>query len=265
MDVAAYLKRIGYSGSRTPSADTLRNIHRAHLFSVPFENLDICSGREIRMDQEAFVRKIVEDHRGGFCYELNGAFAVLLQSLGFRVTLLSARVPLADGTDGPEFDHLTLWVDLNEPWLADVGFGDCFVDPLRLQAGLEQEQHGKCFRIVEADDSLRLERRDAEARWKTEYLFSPQPRRLDEFAEMCHYHQTSPQSPFTRKRLSSRATPEGRITLSEMNLITTDGDSREEQLLRSESEWQRAFADHFSVRVPQSSLGHPSETADDKS
>lgn len=252
VDVAAYLERIGYSGSRIPSADTLRDIHRAHLFSVPFENLDIGWGREIRMDQEALVRKIVEYHRGGFCYELNGAFAVLLQALGFTVTLLSARVPCADGSDGPEFDHLTLRVDLNEPWLADVGFGDCFVDPLRLQVGLEQEQQGKWFRIVEASDSLRLERREVEAGWKTEYLFSLEPRRLNEFAGMCRYHQTSPQSPFTRKRVCSRATPDGRITLSEMQLITTSGDRREERLLKSEAEWQAALADHFGVQVPYS-------------
>jgi N-hydroxyarylamine O-acetyltransferase len=252
VDVAAYLERIGYSGSRTPSADTLRDIHRAHLFSVPFENLDIAWGREIRMDQEAFVRKIVEHHRGGFCNELNGAFSMLLHALGFQVTLLSARVPLADGSDSPEFDHLTLRVDLNEPWIADVGFGDCFVDPLPLQVGAEQEQQGKWFRIVEEGDSLRLERRDREAGWKTEYFFALKSRRLEEFAEMCHYHQTSPQSPFTRKRVCSRATPEGRITLSEMKLITTNGDRREELSLTSEAEWRAALDYHFGVRVLQS-------------
>ena len=252
MDVAAYLERIGYSGSRTPSAETLRDIHRAHLFAVPFENLDIGWGREIRMDQEAFVRKIVEHHRGGFCYELNGAFSLLLQALGFQVTLLSARVPCADGSDGPEFDHLTMRVDLNEPWLADVGFGDCFVDPLLLRIGLEQEQQGKWFRIVEAGDFLRLERRDGEAGWKTQYLFGLKPRRLEEFGEMCRYHQTSPQSPFTRKSVCSRATPEGRITLSEMKLITTNGERQEERSLKSEAEWQAALADHFDVQVPQS-------------
>lgn len=100
LDVAAYLERIGYSGRQTPSAETLRNIHRAHLLAVPFENLDIGWAREIRMDQEAFVRKIVEHRRGGFCYELNGAFAALLQALGFTVTLLSARVPARTATTG---------------------------------------------------------------------------------------------------------------------------------------------------------------------
>ena len=83
MDVAAYLERIGYSGPATPNAEALRDIHRAHLFAVPFENLDIGWKREIRIDQQAFLRKIIEDRRGGFCYELNGAFAALLR--GARV------------------------------------------------------------------------------------------------------------------------------------------------------------------------------------
>ena len=169
---------------------------------------------------------------------------------GFRVTLLSARVPTEDGNYSPEFDHLTLRVDLYEPWLADVGFGDCFVEPLRLRVGLEQEQRGNCFRIVEAGESLSVERRSAEAGWSTEYLFSLKPRRLEEFADMCRYHQTSPQSPFTRKRVCSRATENGRITLSDMKLITTRDGRREERLLNSDVEWQSALAHHFGVLTP---------------
>src|SRR5262249_11977866 len=126
-------------------------------------------------------------------------------------------------------------------------FGDCFIDPLPLLVGVEQEQQGKWFRIVEVGDSLRLEKRAGEAGWKTEYLFGLKSRRLGEFGEMCRYHQTSPQSPFTRKRVFIRATPEGRITLSEMKLITTDGDRREERSLTSEAEWWAALADHFGV------------------
>jgi N-hydroxyarylamine O-acetyltransferase len=251
MNVAAYLKRIEYSGQVTPSAETLRDIHRAHLFAVPFENLDIGWKREIRIDQQAFLRKIVEHRRGGFCYELNGAFAALLQEIGFRLTLLSARVPCADGSDGPEFDHLTLGVDLGEPWVADVGFGDCFIDPLRLQIGVEQEQDAGVFRIVEEADCLRLERRDMESGWRTEYLFSLTPRRLEEFSQMCHYHRTSPESPFTRKRVCSRATPDGRITLSEMKLITTRNGRRDELLLKSHEEWRVALRDHFGMQLPE--------------
>src|SRR5689334_2014409 len=138
--LSRYLDRIGYTGFREPTAEVLRQIHRAHLFTVPFENLDIALGREIVCDEEPFLRKIVDRRRGGFCYELNGAFATLLRELGFAVTLLSGRVPRQDGSLSPEFDHLALRVDLEELWLADVGFGDSFLDPLRLATGAEQQQ-----------------------------------------------------------------------------------------------------------------------------
>lgn len=247
MDMQVYLRRIGYLRPVTPDARNLRDLHRAHLLSVPFENLDIQWKREIRVDQEAFVRKIVEQRRGGFCYELNGAFAALLEVLGFRVTLLSARAPRADGSEGPEFDHLTLRVDLEKPWLADVGFGDSFIDPLQLQTGLEQEQYGRRFRIVEQDQDLRLERKEADG-WKTEYVFSLKPRRLEEFADMCRYHQTSTESPFTQKRVCSMLTSDGRLTLSDMKLIRTRNGVREERILASEEEWSAILKDNFDVR-----------------
>src|SRR5690242_9646293 len=138
LDVRAYLDRIGYSGGIEATAENLRALHRAHLLTVPFENLDISVGRKIVVDQEAILKKIVELRRGGFCYELNGAFAALLRALGFRVTLLSARVARESGDEGPEFDHLALLVDLEDPWLADVGFGELFLQAIRMEVGTEQ-------------------------------------------------------------------------------------------------------------------------------
>ncbi len=247
-DVAAYLDRIAYAGFVSPTAEVLQRIHRAHLFSVPFENLDIPLGRKIVCDEEAFLRKIVERRRGGFCYELNGAFAALLRALGFKVTLLSARVPRQDGTETPEFDHLTLRVDLDQPWLADVGFGDSFLDPLRLETGTEQPQDGRKFRIVEQAGSFHVQRTEPDGAWKTEYSFTPQPRRLEEFAAMCQYHQTSPESPFTQKSLCTKATKEGRITLSDRKLIVTRNGKREERLL-SEKEWRAALKNKFGIAL----------------
>ena len=247
--VDAYLKRIGYAGPLKPNSNLLRDLHRAHLFAVPFENLDIAFGREIICDEDAFLGKIVERHRGGFCYEMNGAFAALLSALGLRVTLLSARVPREDGTLSPEFDHLTLRVDLEEPWLADVGFGDCFLEPLRLEIGIEQPQDGSKYRIVEERGSLHVERAEPDDRWKRQYSFTLTPRRLDEFAAMCHYHQTSPESPFTRKKLCTLATADGRITLSDRKLIITRNGRREERMLGSEEEWRSALENSFGITL----------------
>jgi N-hydroxyarylamine O-acetyltransferase len=163
--VPAYLERIGYSGPTVPSVEVLRDLHRAHLFSVPFENLDVWLRRRFLCDQDAFVTKIVNQRRGGLCYELNGAFAALLVTLDFQVSLLSACVPREDVTSTPEFDHLALRIDLKDPWLADVGFGDSFLDPLRLQTGVEQLQNGRKFRITERDASLEVERLEPGGVW----------------------------------------------------------------------------------------------------
>jgi len=249
VDVSAYLARINYSGPTEPSGETLRSIHRAHLIAVPFENLDISLGREIVLDEEAIVNKIVALRRGGFCYELNGAFAALLRALEFRVTLLSARVARPDGGEGPDFDHLTLRVDLEYPWLADVGFGESFLEPLRLEAGRDQQDSTGTYRLLEQGERLQLEKSLPDGGWKAQYSFSLQSRRLEDFAGMCRFHQTSPESSFTQKRICTRATPDGRITLSQMRLITTNKGQREERSLTSEEELRSTLHEKFGIHL----------------
>jgi N-hydroxyarylamine O-acetyltransferase len=246
-DVQSYLARIRYRGSTSPTLEPLRAIHYAHLLAVPFENLDISLARKIVLDEDAFIWKIVGRRRGGFCYELNGAFAALLRAMGFRVTLLSARVAGSDGGESPEFDHLTLRVDLDEPWLADVGFGDSFLEPLRMQPGVEQIDRAGTFRIVERGERLLLEKKEPDITWKGQYSFTLQLRRLEEFADMCEYHQTSPESHFTQNKICSRATPEGRITLAGMKLIVTRNGEREERVLGSPDEWRDILRERFDV------------------
>ncbi|MBZ5656876.1 MAG: arylamine N-acetyltransferase [Acidobacteriia bacterium] len=249
MEIKAYLQRIGYVGEVRPTAATLRALHRAHLFAVPFENLDIHLGRKIICDEARFLHKIVSERRGGFCYELNGAFAALLRALGFQVTLLSARVARADGSHGPEFDHLTLRVDLEEPWLADVGFGDNFLEPLCLKPGLEQRQIGRIYRLTDLEGVFHVEVR-ADDKWKPAYSFTLQPRQVSDFAAMCHYQQTSPDSHFTRNRICSKATAEGRVTLSDDNLIETRNGVRNEQVVTGDQEWRALLQERFGVDLP---------------
>lgn len=251
MDVAAYLHRIDYSGPTEPTAETLCRLHRAHMLTVPFENLDIALHRAILLDRDKLVNKIVRERRGGFCYELNGAFAALLEELGFQVTLLSARVPRDDGSESPEFDHLVLRVDLEEPWLADVGFGDFILEPLRLTVDLEQMQDAGVFRIRERDGDLHIEKLQANGEPVEQYRFTLEPRRLEEFSAMCHFHQTSPESSFTRKTVCSLATPLGRITISERKLIETQNGTRQERELSSDEEWKRLLRQNFGVILPK--------------
>lgn len=227
MDVSAYLNRIGYSGSREPTAAVLRALQRAHLFNVPFENLDIHLGRPIALDEAALFDKIVTRRRGGFCYELNGLFGRLLEALGYRVLRLSASSANDDSSYAPEFDHLIHQVhvpdDPETAWLVDVGWGDGPLEPLRmLEMGL-QRQSGRVFRFQPDTCYLVLEELAADGRWLKHYRFNLVPHSLDEIAGMCHYHQTSPESMFTQKRLATIFLPDGRVTLSDLRLIRTHG------------------------------------------
>lgn len=241
------MQRIGQQGPLAPTIETLRALHQAHLLSVPFENLDIHLGRPIVLDEAAFFRKIVEERRGGFCYELNGLFAVLLRALGFDVTLLSARVARPDGDFGPEFDHLLLLVQLEERWLADVGFGESFREPLRLDEPGEQAQPHGVYRLTRDGDDWTYWSRDPAQGWQARYRFTLQPRRLTDFAEMCRYQQTSPQSHFTQKRICSLATPSGRISVSGTRLILTEHGQRQERELASEAEYESALREYFGI------------------
>jgi N-hydroxyarylamine O-acetyltransferase len=247
LDVKAYLDRIAYRGSTAPNSETLRALHRAHLLAVPFENLDIALGRRIAMDLDAFVRKVVERRRGGFCYELNGAFAALLRALEFKVTLLSARVVGEGGRESPEFDHLCLRVELEESWLADVGFGELFLEPLRLHSKVGQTDPAGIFKIVQSDPGFLLEKAQPDGAWKSQYSFTLRPRRLEEFAGRCHYHQTSPDSHFVKNSICSLATDEGRITLSGMTLIVTKNGVRTETGITSERERAEVLRDPFGI------------------
>ena len=237
-DVDAYLARIGYTGPREPTLATLRALHVRHLLAVPFENLDIHWKRPIVVDTQRFLHKIIEERRGGFCYELNGAFAWLLRELGFDVTLLSGRVPTADGGLGPPFDHMALLVTIDgKRWLADVGFGDFSLHPLNLDAG-----NGE-YEIVRGEEW------GVRRNGRTEYLFSLEPHELPEYAPMCDYQQYSPESSFTKKRVCTLATEWGRITLADAKLIITRDGVREEVPVAPD-EWDRVLSESFGIQPP---------------
>lgn len=250
MDVAAYLRRIEYAGATAPSSALLRDLHRQHLFTVPFENLDIALRTPILLDHDALFDKIVTGRRGGFCYELNSLFRELLLALGFEVEMLSARVRREDGGFGPEFDHMLLAVALQEPWLADVGFGECFVDPLPFRSGAVEVVNGYRYRVEQDGDDWQLLREDSKGQVPL-YRFTERPRRLSDFEPMSLYHQTSPESHFTHNQVCSKALPDGRITLSGMRLILTRKGVREETVLKSESEVRQCLREHFGFEFPE--------------
>lgn len=251
MDIIAYLQRINYQGPLETTLETLRQLQIAHLLTVPFENLTIHAGQPIILEEGALFDKVVRRRRGGFCYELNGLFAGLLRGLGFQVTMLSAGVTTGDGRFGPDFDHLTLLVTLGQRWLVDVGFGDSFREPLLFDEKGEQLQGGRAYWIVGEGNHWLMKQREGGGEWKAQYRFGLQSYQFADYAAMCHYHQSSPQSHFTRNRLCTLATVSGRITLSDLHFITTaQGSSRQEQLLADESQFAAILKQHFGIDWP---------------
>ena len=247
MNVQAYLDRIGHRGGTEPTAETLREIHRAHLLAVPFENLDIALGRPIELSLPAMCDKIVLRRRGGFCYELNGLFGWLLGELGFPVVMLSARV--IDGERiGPDYDHMLLLVRLEDRFIADVGFGDSFLDPMRMD-GEEHVEGNRTYRILESERALTLERLSPGTDWEPQYAFTGAPRKLHQFEEMCRWQQTSPESNFTRKTICSLVTRDGRITLSNGRWIESIDGEREERPVKDHDDYRDLLRRRFGIEL----------------
>lgn len=227
MDVGKYLSRIGYTGPVVPSLGVLRSIQTCHLRSVPFESLTIHSNGRIQLDLPAVYDKIVNQNRGGFCYENNGLFSWLLKKLAFQVTLLSGQVKNVEvGVYGPPFDHLTLMVTLDgQRWLCDVGFGaKCFIIPLSLETSEPQAQGHQVYRIRRDGDMILEYKQEAggvDAAWTQLFKFTLEPRRWEDFTEMCQYQQSSPSSLFYCKSFCTLLQPGGTLTYIGHRLVST--------------------------------------------
>jgi N-hydroxyarylamine O-acetyltransferase len=250
--VGDYLTRIGCPPPDIPGAEALSSLHRAHQMTVPFENLSIHLGEPIVLAEDDLLAKIVARRRGGFCYELNGAFALLLSALGFGVERLAARV-YGGGVLGPPFDHMALVVrpaDGSGPWLADVGFGSHSTYPLLLEDAGEQCDPAGTFRVVPAPDGDLDVLKGSEPAYRLER----RARSLADFVPTCWWQQTSPGSHFRAGLICSLLTADGRISLSGRTLITSSGGARTEVTLTDDSAVLAAYRERFGValdRVPE--------------
>jgi N-hydroxyarylamine O-acetyltransferase len=263
--VDAYLNRLGAERPARPTAGALRELQLRHLRTVPFENLSIHLGERIVLEEKQLLDKVVGARRGGFCYELNGAFGALLAALGFDVTLLAARVYGDEGRLGIPYDHLALRVRTEDggDWLADVGFGAHSHYPLAFGERGEQADPGGVFRIAEAepDDAgvrgaaVEAADRDVVMNGKAQYRLDVRPRVLGDFVAGAWWHSTSPVSHFTRSLVCSRVTEDGgRITLSGRRFTVTAADgTREVRELDTDEEVLAVYRDRFGIgldRVP---------------
>ena len=244
-----YLKRINTSFADNVSIDFLKQIHRAHLEEIPFENLDITFGESIVLSPEKIYRKIVREHRGGFCYELNSCFDSLLTSLGFNTKKISAKV-YNGGNYGPEFDHLCLIVDIEgTSYLVDVGFGDLFQTPLPINGVVSIEDYSS-YKVSQSGCSYILLKSSDEKTWIPQYKFTLQEREICEFSDMCNYHQTSVDSSFTSKTVCTRLTKSGgRITLSNNKKIETKGNTRHESVIPCLDSYTKLLKSDFGINL----------------
>jgi N-hydroxyarylamine O-acetyltransferase len=225
----------------------------AHLQSVPFENLDIMLGRRIELVMPEILDKIVNQKRGGYCYELNSAFAWLLGKIGFSVKLLSART--YDGRSlSPEFDHMLIQVNIDKPVIADVGFGDSFLLPL-IPGNPDCFQFDRYYRLLNKEYRWVLQQRFETGDWKSQYIFDMNSHPLHHFDAMCDYHQTSSSSPFTRKIVCSRATGQGRITYANGRYIENEQGHREETMIKSKERMDDILRNRFGIGFDGDDLG----------
>ena len=259
-DVAKYLRRIGVDPQTgPPTLELLAQLQLAHLVHVPFENLHVYHHRQPRTDVDWSYRKIVDERRGGWCFEVNGAFNALLHAVGFGATPASCQVWEADvGRWGVPFDHLASIVHLHGTrWFVDVGFGDCCLEPLeladierhavprRVRTELEQSCDGEHFLLHElmpADEG-------SPPRWEPQLRVSVQPRTLDEFTPRSTYLKTHPGLSWQEKAFATRAVDGtgSRITLRTALLRRRVGTSAMVDEEVPSAEWSGVLLEHFGL------------------
>ena len=250
MNLAAYLDRIGHAGPVAPDLATLRAIHRAHHFAIPYENLDVQLGRPVVTDPAAAFDKIVTRRRGGWCYEMNGVLGWALSEIGFSVTRMMAGVRREQDGDIAISNHLILRVDLPEgPWLADVGFGDGPLDPYPIVAG---PIDGGLFPYrleAMADGWWRLHNHPAGGAPSFDFRNAP----ADEaaMADRCQWLQTDPASVFVQNAVVQRHCPDRLLLMRGRTLRTLTVTEAVDRLVADADDYVATLRADFALDLPE--------------
>jgi N-hydroxyarylamine O-acetyltransferase len=252
-DQNAWLRRIGYEGSRAPTLDTLQAVVAAHSSAISFENIDVLLGRPPKLDLSSLQNKMIANGRGGYCFEQNILFRAGLRSLGFDVTSLLARVVRGLPIDAPRpATHMVLTVELPEgAFLADVGFGNATpTAPLAFAPDLEQQTPHEKMRFVQIDQELTLQSRLGD-KWEHIYRVAALPRVDAEF-EICNWFTaTHPDSPFRNNLIAARpGSNKTRITMfnDRVNIRHASGEV-ERRILSDVSEYCDVLSQTFGLEL----------------
>jgi N-hydroxyarylamine O-acetyltransferase len=242
-----YFARIGYRGPRDATLATLRALHRAHLLAIPYENLDIHLGRQITLDPEATFTKLVDERRGGWCFEMNGLFGRVLETLGFDMRYLSGAVGRATSGWRAQGNHLVLLVRLDRPWIADVGFGDGFLTPLPLEPGTYSQGF---LRYQVARDGPRWTVHSHEFGGAEGFDFTLTARTLDQFGMQCRELQTSPESSFVKATVCERFVSHGLVMLRGAVLREVRAGNVTTHIVQDATEYDRVLRERFDLAIP---------------
>ncbi|MEJ1241250.1 arylamine N-acetyltransferase [Chryseolinea sp. T2] len=249
MDKEKYLKRIGYNGAMDLSGDTLMNLHRQHVFQVPFENLDVYYKRKFDLDLLRLYQKIVVEHRGGFCYEQNLLFNSLLQCIGFTSRIIAARIFNEQGDLGPPFDHMSISVKAEKDFLLDVGYGDLFVTPLEIKEGIQYDGRNY-FRIEQKDsDNYILSMSPDNIVYAKRYTFSLSVVQAHCFDSPCLDKQTNPNSYFVQNVICTKPTATGRVTIFNDKLVEKRGELRMITPVEGDENLRELLKDKFGIVI----------------
>lgn len=254
LDLPAYLGRIGDSGELAPTFETLRRLHRQHVATFCFENLDAVLGRPIRLDLPSVADKLVRRRRGGYCHEQNLLFAAVLECLGLPVRRLLARVVAPDGSPRPRA-HSCLVVDVDgQSWLADVGFGcEGLLEPIALASTARARQGDWQYRVRSTRDGWLLET-VAGRGWIGLYSFTVADFLPPDFEMASYFLSTHPHSPFSRQVIVQRGTGEVRHALrgDELTVSRPDGTVQTRRL--AHGEFAALLEDVFGLQLANDEL-----------
>lgn len=250
MNLDLYLNRIGMPSGVRPDLSSLRALHRAHLFAIPYENLDVQLGRALATAPGPIFEKLVTNGRGGWCYEMNGLFAWALGEIGFDVTRLPGAVMREFRGDAAIGNHLVLKVHLPEGnYLADVGFGDGPIDPVRIEEG-EFQAHGFSYSLSRLDEHWwRLHKPPGSG--AASFDFSERSADEAMLAERCKWLQSAPESSFVQTAVCQRYTMDGLAILRGRSFRTLTPHHQSERLLASGDEYVSVLKSIFGLEVPE--------------
>lgn len=263
LNIDTYLARIGLAAELPPTFDTLRAMQRAHVTSIPWENLDVVLGRPILLDIASLEAKLVRGRRGGYCYEHTELFAAALERMGFGVRGLTARVVMGTDRLRPE-GHALLRVETAETaldgrvWLCDVGFGGSPQAPIELGDGAEVTEGGWRFRLTRrttpAGTKAWVLSQHHAGGWLDLHVFTLEPRYPVDYAVANHYTSTHPHSPFLGRVLVQQMAPGVHHSLVGTVLTTTHPGGESQTRGLDASEIGDTLAETFGIVLDSADL-----------